>query len=208
MSDHNAETPTAASMHGSHKHPHGGHDHAAHGHDHRDHGHSHGHDRGGHGYSHGHDRGHPKGLRGAIKEIFAPHSHDAADSVDSAVESSAAGIRAVKISLLVLGITAIVQIVIVTISGSIALAADTIHNFSDALTAVPLWIAFSLSTKAAPRRYTYGFGRVEDLAGLFVVAMITMSAIIAGYEAILRLIHPQPIQNVGCELIPGRLRDS
>ena len=116
-------------------------------------------------------------------EIFAPHSHDAADSLDSALESSVAGIRAVKLSLLVLVATALAQIVIVVMSGSIALAADTIHNFSDALTAVPLWIAFALSTKAATRRYTYGFGKVEDLAGLFVVAMITMSAIVAGYEA-------------------------
>ena len=77
------------------------------------------------------------------------------------------------------------------------MAADTIHNFSDAMTAVPLWIAFALSTKAATRRYTYGFGRVEDLAGVFVVAMIALSAIIAGYEAVMRLIRPQPIEQVG-----------
>jgi cation diffusion facilitator family transporter len=132
-----------------------------------------------------------------------PHSHDFADSVDSALESSAAGIRAVKVSLVVLGVTAIAQVVIVIVSGSIALAADTIHNFSDALTAVPLWIAFALSTKAATRRYTYGFGRVEDLAGLFVVAMITLSAIVTGYEAIQRLIHPQPIQNLGWVALAG-----
>jgi cation diffusion facilitator family transporter len=138
-----------------------------------------------------------------IKEIFAPHSHDAADSFDNALESSAAGIQAVKISLLVLGLTAIVQIVIVVISGSIALAADTIHNFSDALTAVPLWIAFALGTKAATRRYTYGYGRAEDLAGLFVIAMITLSAIIAGYEAIRRLIHTQPIEHVGWVALAG-----
>jgi cation diffusion facilitator family transporter len=156
-----------------------------------------------HPHIHDHDHDHPRGLRGAIKDIFAPHSHDSADSVDSALESSAAGIRAVKISLLVLGATAIAQIAIVTISGSIALAADTIHNFSDALTAVPLWIAFALSTKAATRRYTYGFGRVEDLAGLFVVAMITLSAIVAGYEAIERLIHPQPIANLGWVALAG-----
>jgi cation diffusion facilitator family transporter len=156
-----------------------------------------------HIHDHDHDHDHPRGLRGAIKDIFAPHSHDSADSVDSALESSAAGIRAVKISLLVLGATAIAQIAIVTISGSIALAADTIHNFSDALTAVPLWIAFALSTKAATRRYTYGFGRVEDLAGLFVVAMITLSAIVAGYEAIERLIHPQPIANLGWVALAG-----
>ncbi len=156
-----------------------------------------------HPHPHSHDHDHPHGLRGAIKDVFAPHSHDSADSVDSALESSAAGIRAVKISLLVLGATAIAQVAIVIISGSIALAADTIHNFSDALTAVPLWIAFALSTKAATRRYTYGFGRVEDVAGLFVVAMITLSAILAGYEAIERLIHPRPIANLGWVALAG-----
>lgn len=138
-----------------------------------------------------------------IKEIFAPHSHDAADSVDDTLESTAAGIRTVKISLLVLGLTALIQIVIVVTSGSVALAADTIHNFADALTAVPLWIAFALGAKPATRRYTYGFGRVEDLAGSFVVAMITMSAIIAGYEAIARLIHPQQIEHVGWVALAG-----
>lgn len=138
-----------------------------------------------------------------IEEIFAPHSHDAADSVDDTLESTAAGIRTVKISLLVLGLTALIQIVIVVISGSVALAADTIHNFADALTAVPLWIAFALGAKPATRRYTYGFGRVEDLAGSFVVAMITMSAIIAGYEAIARLIHPQQIEHVGWVALAG-----
>jgi cation diffusion facilitator family transporter len=158
---------------------------------------------GGHGHPHDHGHDHPKRLRGAIKEIFAPHSHDAADSLDSALESSAAGIRAVKTSLLVLGLTAIAQIVIVVLSGSIALAADTIHNFSDALTAVPLWIAFALSTKGATRRYTYGFGRVEDVAGLFVVTMITLSAVTAGYEAVMRLIHPQPIGYVGWVALAG-----
>jgi cation diffusion facilitator family transporter len=153
-----------------------------------------------HTHAHPHDdyrHDHPRGLRGALKEIFAPHSHDASDSVDNALEASAIGIRAVKISLVALGLTALVQVVIVVVSGSIALAADTIHNFSDALTAVPLWIAFALGTRSATRRYTYGFGRAEDLAGLFVVAMIALSAIIAGYEAIMRLIHPMAIQHVG-----------
>lgn len=161
------------------------------------------------GHHHPHVQDHPhvhdraKGLRGVIKGFFAPHSHDAADSVDSELESSVDGIRAVKLSLLVLAATAIAQIVIVAISGSIALAADTIHNFSDALTAVPLWIAFALSTKAATRRYTYGFGRVEDLAGLFVVAMIALSAVIAGYEAVERLITPHPIDHVGWVALAG-----
>jgi cation diffusion facilitator family transporter len=160
-------------------------------------GHSHdghaGHD---HRSDHVHSHDHPHGLRGAIKELFVPHSHDAADSVDGVLESSAAGIRAVKISLLALGATAVAQLVIVTISGSVALLADTIHNFSDALTAVPLWIAFALGTKAATRRYTYGYGRAEDLAGLFVIAMITLSAIIAGIESVRRLMNPVPIHHI------------
>lgn len=155
--------------------------------------------------THSHDHRHDHGgrLRAALHEIFAPHSHDTADSVDSAMASSAKGIRAVKISLLVLGITAAVQAVIVVVSRSVALAADTIHNFSDALTAVPLWIAFALGTRAATRRYTYGFGRAEDLAGLFVVAMIALSAMIAGYEAVRRLIHPQEIEYVGWVALAG-----
>jgi cation diffusion facilitator family transporter len=132
-----------------------------------------------------------------------PHSHDATDRIDSVLESSAAGIRAVKISLLVLGVTAVAQLVIVAISGSVALAADTIHNFSDALTAVPLWIAFALSTRAATRRYTYGFGRAEDIAGLFVIAMIALSAVVAGYEAVMRLVHPEPIDHVGWVALAG-----
>jgi len=151
-----------------------------------------------HPSSHGHDHhDHPKGLRAAIKEIFAPHSHDASESIDGALESSAAGIRAVKISLLALGATSIAQLVIVLISGSVALLADTIHNFSDALTAIPLWIAFALGTKAATRRYTYGYGRAEDLAGLFVIAMITLSAAIAAIESVRRLLHPVAIEHVG-----------
>lgn len=152
----------------------------------------------GHGHDHGpHAHEHPKGLRGALREIFVPHSHDPADSVDDALTASAVGIRAVKISLVVLGVTAVAQVLVVAVSGSVALAADTIHNFSDALTAVPLWIAFALGRRAATRRYTYGFGRAEDLAGLFVVAMIALSALIAGYQAVRRLIEPVPIGHLG-----------
>ncbi|MGV0991158.1 MAG: cation diffusion facilitator family transporter [Mycobacterium sp.] len=159
-----------------------------HTHDHSDHDH-------GHDHPHGHK--HRGGLLGAVREIFAPHSHDHADSVDDALESSVQGIRAVKISLLALGVTAIFQLVIVFLSGSVALAADTVHNFSDALTAIPLWIAFVLGRRAATKRYTYGLGRVEDLAGLFVLLMISLSAAIAGYQAIRRLIHPVAIDHLG-----------
>ena len=103
--------------------------------------------------------------------IVRPHSHDSADSVDAALEASADGIRAVKISLVALLVTGILQAIVVVLTGSVALLADTIHNFSDALTALPLWVAFVLGRRAATRRYTYGYGRAEDLAGVFIVAM-------------------------------------
>jgi cation diffusion facilitator family transporter len=131
------------------------------------------------------------------------HSHDHTDRVDNALRDSAAGIRAVKISLALLGVTAAVQMVIVVVSGSVALFADTVHNFSDALTAVPLWIAFAMSRRAATRRYTYGFGRVEDLAGLFVVTAIAISALVAAVEAVRRLIDPVPLSHLGWVVAAG-----
>jgi len=150
-----------------------------------------------------HDHEHTVGLKGFVLSIFRPHSHDAADSVDSALEASAEGIRAVKISLAVLGVTAIAQLVVVLITGSVALLADTIHNFSDALTAIPLWIAFVLSRRPATRRYTYGYGRAEDLAGVFIVAMIALSATVAAYESIRRLVDPQPVTHPWMVLVAG-----
>nr|WP_308252123.1 cation diffusion facilitator family transporter [Pseudonocardia sp. KRD291] len=143
------------------------------------------------------------GLRGWLGSIFRPHSHDAADSVDSALEASADGIRAVKISLVALLATSIAQAAVVVLTGSVALLADTIHNFSDALTAVPLWIAFVLGRRVASRRYTYGYGRAEDLAGVFIVVMIALSAVVAGYESILRLLSPQPVTNIGILIAAG-----
>lgn len=162
---------------------------------------------GDHGHGHhdgdGHEHSHPTGIKGFFFGLFVPHSHDAADSVDDALEASEQGVRAVKISLVLLGATAILQLIVVFISGSVALFADTIHNFSDALTAVPLWIAFVLGRRAATRRYTFGYGRAEDLAGLFIIAMIALSAILAGYESIRRLLEPQPLTNLGWVLAAG-----
>jgi cation diffusion facilitator family transporter len=186
----------------AHPHEHGP-DHRHDGQGGHDHDHGHGHGAHEHEHDHDHDHEHPGGIRGWLQEIFRPHSHDAADSVDSALEASAEGIRAVKISLMVLLLTALAQAVVVVVTGSVALLADTIHNFSDALTAVPLWIAFVLGRRAASRRYTYGYGRAEDLAGVFIVAMITLSAILAGYESIRRLLEPQPITNVGVVIAAG-----
>lgn len=140
---------------------------------------------------------HRTGLRGVLGEIFQPHSHDAADSIDTALEANERGIRAVKISFAALIATAIAQVVVVIATGSIALLADTIHNFSDALTAIPLFIAFRLSRRPVDRRFTYGYRRAEDLAGVFIVAMIALSAVIAGWQAIDRLIDPRPLENIG-----------
>ena len=135
-------------------------------------------------------------MKGFFYNLFVPHSHDAADSIDDALEASQQGIRALKISLFVLLGTTILQFFVVLISGSVALLADTIHNFSDALTAVPLWIAFILGRRAATKRYTYGFGRAEDLAGLFIIAVVAVSAIVAAYQSIERLFNPQPLINL------------
>jgi cation diffusion facilitator family transporter len=138
-----------------------------------------------------------------MASLFMPHSHDAPDSVDSALEASADGIRAVKISLVALLSTSVAQAVVVVLTGSVALLADTIHNFSDALTAVPLWIAFVLGRRVASRRYTYGYGRAEDLAGVFIVVMIALSSIVAGYESILRLLNPLPVTNIAVLIAAG-----
>lgn len=150
---------------------------------------------------HGHS--HPGGLRGFVHEVFVPHSHDAADAIDDAMEANSAGIRALKVSLVILLATTVLQAVVVFFSGSVALLADTVHNLSDALTAVPLWIAFVLGRRTASRRYTYGLGRAEDLAGLFIVFVVALSAVVAAWQAIERLLHPQPIDNLGWVITAG-----
>ncbi len=149
-------------------------------------------------HRHGHRNGHHHG-----GGFLTPHSHDHADSVDDALEHSALGVRAVKVSLVALVLTALFQLVVVAMSGSVALAADTVHNFSDALTAIPLWIAFVLGRRAATKRYTYGLGRMEDLAGLFVVMMIALSAVVAGCQAVRRLVHPIAVDHLGWVAVAG-----
>jgi cation diffusion facilitator family transporter len=164
-------------------------------HDHDHHHHEHHHD-------HAHHQ-HREGLRGVVSTIFRPHGHDAADSIDNALEASERGVRAVKVSFVALMVTALAQLAVVVLTSSVALLADTIHNFSDALTAVPLFLAFRLSRRPATRRYTYGYRRAEDLAGVFVLLMITISAVIAGWEALDRLIHPQPVDHLGVLFLAG-----
>jgi cation diffusion facilitator family transporter len=142
-----------------------------------------------------HEHGHEHGGHG--------HTHDHTAAVDEALEASAEGIRALKLSLVGLGVTAVLQLVIVVLSSSVALLADTIHNFGDALTAVPLGIAFVIGRRAPTKRYTYGFGRAEDLAGVVIVVMIAASAVVAAYEAIVRLLDPRDIDHVGWVIAAG-----
>jgi len=132
-----------------------------------------------------------------FQHTFTPHEHGYQTAALDSALASERGIRAVKISLVALLATAVFQMVIVAISGSVALLADTIHNFSDALTAIPLGIAFTLSRRARNSRYTYGYGRAEDIAGVIIVLMILFSAFQAMYQSILKIVDPQPISNIG-----------
>ena len=132
-----------------------------------------------------------------MKSIFAPHSHDTGESIAAALESTDEGMRALKLSLAGLAATAAMQLVVVAVSGSVALLSDTIHNFADALTAVPLGIAFVVGRREPNKRYTYGYGRAEDLAGIFIVAVIAASSVLAAWEAVLRLTHPRSVHGVG-----------
>lgn len=113
--------------------------------------------------------------------------------VDPSIVSSRRGLWAVKWSFVGLLLTAIFQIVVVVLSNSVALLADTIHNIGDAFTAVPLGIAFLFARMKPTRKFTYGWGRMEDLAGVAVVLTILASAIVAGYEAIDRLFRPAEV---------------
>lgn len=194
--------------HGHHSHDHHSHEHGhhSHGHGHEHHSHDHDHDHGhdGHGH-HGHGRSVLARVRHGLSGLFGLHSHDHADSMDDAFESSSEGIRTLVISFSVLMATAVAQVVVVYITGSVALLADTIHNFADASTAIPLFIAFRLGRRAPTRRYTYGYRRAEDLAGLFVVLVITISAVVAGYQAIERLINPRELEALGVLFAAGMI---
>src|SRR5262245_19353480 len=128
---------------------------------HHDHYHAHGHD---HAHEHGHDHAHGHARVHGI--------------VDPALATNDRGLWAVKWSFVALVLTALLQLVVVFWSGSVALLADTIHNFGDAATAIPLGIAFILASRRPSERFTFGYGRIEDLAGVAVVLIILMSAIV------------------------------
>ena len=130
------------------------------------------------------------------------HSHGV---LDPSIATTARGIWAVKWSFVILALTTMLQLIVVAASGSVALLADTIHNFGDAGTAIPLWVAFALARRKPTPTFTYGYGRAEDLAGVIVVLIILVSAVVAGWQAIERLIDPQPIAQLGWVTVAGIL---
>jgi cation diffusion facilitator family transporter len=145
-----------------------------------------------------HDHEHAHGRMGrllAAVPFLHGHRHGAAH-IDRAMEASDRGVWALKVSLGGLFVTALFQVAIVLLSGSAGLLADSIHNVADAFTAVPLWIAFALARRPATRRYTYGYGRAEDIAGAIIVLMIFLSSLVAGYESAQKLLHPEPLRDV------------
>jgi cation diffusion facilitator family transporter len=176
----------------------------------KEHGHKHAQGPGhGHGHAHGHaahedtaedhshrDHAHGGGFVGRVHGLLG-HSHSIADSVDDSLESSERGLAALKLSLVILGLTAAIQVVIVALSGSVALLADTIHNFADAGTSLPLWVAFALAKRGPSRRFTYGYGKAEDMAGVVIVTIIFFSACVAAWGAALKLMHPEPVGHLG-----------
>lgn len=173
--------------HGDHDHDNDHAEHEQHEHAHREHAHG--------DHAHG-EHGHGGGLIGRLLNLVRPHSHEAGDKVDAVMEASALGMRALWISLAVLLVTAALQAVVVALSGSVALLGDTLHNAADALTAVPLAVAFIAGRRPPNRRYTYGYGRAEDLAGVAIVLVMALSSIAAAWEAVDRLAHPRAVTNL------------
>jgi cation diffusion facilitator family transporter len=160
--------------------------------------HTHSHEQ---GHSHDHHH-HEQGILATIgAALHLPgfgHDHDHSElAADIAAQDNELGIRTVWLALLLLGITTVLQIGIYVASGSVALLADTVHNLGDALNSVPLLLAFYLARRTANRRYTYGYGRAEDVAGIIIVISIAFSAAYILYESINKLINPQPLTNLG-----------
>jgi cation diffusion facilitator family transporter len=148
----------------------------------------------GHAHPHEHGPAATHGSPGHAHPHEHGHSHDHAQFLDDIAATTAAGIRATVIGLMGLLATALVQLALVAVTGSVALLSDTVHNLGDCLTAVPIWVAFHLARRPPSRRFTYGLGRFEDVAGLAVVAAIGASGVYAAWVSVDRLLHPAPTQ--------------
>lgn len=180
-----AQHPQHTNQHGQ---GHGDHDHGDHDHGDHDHG------------DHDHDHDHGGGPLGWIASVFHLHGHThshGAVARDQAFVDNSEGIRAVWLALAALTVTSLIQVFIYLLSGSVALLADTLHNIGDGLNSIPLLIAFYLARRAATRRYTFGFGRAEDVAGIFIVLSIGISAAIIFWESFQKFLDPEPITNLG-----------
>ena len=143
-----------------------------------------------------------------IRSVVHPDHPSHADgqlASDPAFLNNQAGIRTVWLALAILALTSVLQLAIMSISGSVALLADTIHNIGDGLNSIPLLVAFYLVRRAATRRYTYGFGKAEDLAGVLIVLSIAFSAVVILWESFQKLLHPQPVSNLGWLAVAGLL---
>ena len=138
-----------------------------------------------------------------IRHAIRPHSHD--HRTDTALEASAEGWRTLWISLAALAVTAGAQAAVVALSGSVALLGDTLHNAADALTAVPIGVAFLLGRRRPTRRYTYGYGRAEDLAGIAIVVVISISCAVAAWAAVQRLADPRPVTHLAAVAVAAVL---
>jgi cation diffusion facilitator family transporter len=151
-----------------------------------------------HATPHVHEHAEPAGWLDRLRHPFGHgHSHDPAQVTDAQLEASREGQRALLVSVVGLGVTALLQALVVWLSGSVALLGDTLHNFADALTAVPLAVAFRLGRRPATRRYTYGYGRAEDLAGIVIVLFIAASSALAAFESVRRLREPVEVRYLG-----------
>jgi cation diffusion facilitator family transporter len=153
------------------------------------------HHESGPGHPHRHDHGR-RDVWARVRHAAGPHAHSHDSAVGSVLEGSAQGMRTLWISLAGLAATACAQAVVVALSGSVALLGDALHNSADALTAVPLGVAFMLGRRRPTRRYTYGYGRAEDLAGVVIVAVILLSSAAAAFAAVQRLLHPHPVTHL------------
>ena len=159
----------------------------------------------GQGHHHHHDDGghHHHSSNPLVKIAMALHlpgfTHDHSHhelAADRAFLDNRLAVRTVWIALIALGATTALQVVIYIASGSVALLADTVHNLGDALNSIPLLFAFYVARRAANKRYTYGYGRLEDIAGVFIVISIGFSAAYILYESIQRLLNPLPLENL------------
>ena len=153
------------------------------------------------GHHHHHDHHHGGGpLAKVAQALHLPgftHDHSHTDMAgDRAFLDNRVAVRTVWIALLALGATTALQVVIYIASGSVALLADTVHNLGDALNSIPLLFAFYIARRAATKRFTYGYGRLEDIAGVFIVISIAFSAAYILYESTQRLLNPLPLDNL------------